>query len=108
MQDVDGAGKGEVFEFNCNQKEAYLCWDASGGSSTPRIRLYGSIFPSIINPTESTATIADWEELFSVASVPVDSSGQTLISHIYPKMWVRITANSGSSRVRVWVAYDGE
>lgn len=109
MQDQgSGGGKGDLIEFNSHTKKAYLCWDVSGGSSTPRIRLYGSIFPSIVNPDESTTLVTDFLEIFSITGVATGTSGQTLISHIYPKMFTRVTANSGNSRIRVWLAYDGD
>lgn len=107
MQDEYSGGKSALFDFDADTKTAYLCWDVSGGSSenTPRIRLYGSIFPSIVNPGQTTP--ADFL-LMVDDTTATGNTGMAVIPHIYPKMFSRVTSNSGNSRVRIWIAYDGD
>ena len=105
MQDTTGQGKSALFDFDADTKTAYLCWDVSGGTSTARIRLYGSIFPSIVNLGQTTP--ADFL-LMVDESTATGNSGMAVIPHIYPKMFSRVTQNTGSSRIRIWIAYDGD
>jgi len=105
MQDTTGQGKSALFDFDADTKTAYLCWDVSGGGSTPKIKLYGSIFPSIVNLGQTTP--ADFL-LMVDETVSTNTAGMVVIPHIYPKMFSRITSNTGNDRVRIWIAYDGD
>jgi hypothetical protein len=115
MQDTtDTNRKAGVEEFNFRGKEGRICWDASGGSTSARLTIYGRI-PSptgdnIVNPTGDTADVNVWHEIYRSGSTTIasGSSGQVEITHLYPEMWSRVQGNSGGIRIRVWLAYDGE
>ena len=96
---------------NLTDENMLICYSLTGGTGSCNIQVLGRIpAKNNDNPVATGDTTAlvynQWVGLHTEVGVATDTTGQFVLSGAFPALAVRITANAGGARVRVWVAYN--